>query len=150
MPTKYAHTNLIAKDWKRLAAFYQEVFGCLPVLPGRDMSGEWLDKATGISGAHLVGMHLRLPGYGEGGPTLELFSYGSMPEHPGVRPNTPGFSHIAFAVDDVPALAQAVFAHGGTPMGALTVREVPGVGWLTFQYVADPEGNILEIQNWRK
>jgi hypothetical protein len=46
MPTKYAHTNLIAKDRKRLAAFPQEVFGCLPVLPGRDMSGEWLDKPT--------------------------------------------------------------------------------------------------------
>jgi len=30
------------------------------------------------------------------------------------------------------------------------VREVPGVGLLTFQYVADPEGNIIEVQNWKK
>ena len=150
MPTKYAHTNLIAKDWRRLAAFYQEVFGCMPVPPERDLSGEWLDKATGISGAHLFGIHLRLPGHGDGGPTLEIFQYGSMPEHPSVIPNTPGFSHIAFAVQDVQLTARAVFDHGGSAVGELAIREVPGVGMLTFQYVADPEGNIIEIQNWRK
>ena len=73
MPMKYVHTNLIAKDWRRLSAFYQEVFGCVPVPPERDLSGEWVDKATGISGAHIFGMHLRLPGYGDAGPTLEAF-----------------------------------------------------------------------------
>jgi len=143
----FLNTNLIAKNWKRLSAFYQEVFGCVPVLPERDLSGEWLDKATGPSGSHISGIHLRLPGHGDDGPTLELFQYSSMPEHPSVNPNTPGFSHIAFAVDDVPAAARAAFNHGGSAVGALTVREVPGVGLLTFQYVADPEGNIIEVQN---
>jgi len=33
-------------------------------------------------------------------------------------------------------------------VGELTVREVPGVGVLTVRYVADPEGNIIEIQSW--
>jgi predicted enzyme related to lactoylglutathione lyase len=73
-----------------------------------------------------------------------------MPEHPATFPNTPGFSHIAFAVDDVRAVARAIFERGGSPVGELTVREFPGVGLLTFQYVADPEGNIIEIQNWKK
>jgi predicted enzyme related to lactoylglutathione lyase len=150
MSTRYAHTNLIAKDWKRLSSFYQDVFGCVPIPPERDLSGEWLDKATGLSGSHISGIHLRLPGYGENGPTLELFQYGSMPEHPSVNPNTPGFSHIAFAVDDVPATARAVFNYGGSAVGELTERDVPGVGLLTFQYVTDPEGNIIEIQNWKK
>ena len=89
MTTTFAHTNLVAKDWRRLARF--------------------------------------------------ISKYSS----------TPGFSHIAFAVDDVAAVARKVFDHGGTPVGDLTRREVPAVGRLTFQYVADPEGNILEIQNWR-
>jgi glyoxylase I family protein len=150
MPAKYAHINLIAEDWRKLSTFYQEVFGCVPVPPERDLSGEWLDKATGISGSHIVGIHLRLPGYGDDGPTLELFQYGSMPEHPAVKPNTPGFSHIAFAVDDVAATAQEVFKHGGFAVGELIVREVPGVGLLTFQYVADTEGNIVEVQHWKK
>jgi predicted enzyme related to lactoylglutathione lyase len=150
MPTKYAHTNLIAKNWRRLSAFYQEVFGCVPIPPERDLSGEWLDRAVGLDGAHIRGIHLLLPGYGEHAPTLELFQYESMPEHPPSKPNTPGLSHIAFAVDDVAATAQAISDCGGSAVGELTMREVPGVGLLTFQYVADPEGNIIEIQHWSK
>ena len=33
---RYGHTNLIAKDWRALASFYQEQFGCTPVPPERD------------------------------------------------------------------------------------------------------------------
>jgi len=145
---KYTHTNLIARNWEMLSAFYQEVFSCVPVEPERNLAGEWLDRASGVSGSHIRGMHLRLPGYGEDGPTLELFQYGDMPDHPTIRANTPGYCHIAFAVDDVAATVKEVFAHGGSAVGDLTVREVPGVGLLTFQYVADPEGNMIEIQNW--
>jgi len=55
MATGFAHINLIARDWKRLSTFYQEVFGCTPVLPERDLSGEWLDRATGLARAHISG-----------------------------------------------------------------------------------------------
>ncbi|NQU31075.1 MAG: VOC family protein [Anaerolineae bacterium] len=149
MPTKYVHTNLIARDWKRLSAFYQDVFECEPAPPERDLSGEWLDKVTGVKASHIRGMHLRLPGYGETGPTLEIFSYDSMPDHPSVRPNTPGFSHIAFIVDDVEAKSQEILDHGGSTIGEIAIRDLPGVGLLTFQYLSDPEGNIVEIQNWK-
>ncbi len=148
MPTRFAHTNLIAQDWKRLSAFYQEVFGCVPVSPERDLAGEWIEKATGIRGAHITGEHLLLPGYNEQGPTLEIFGYDSMPEHPLTLPNTPGFSHIAFVVNDVPGTAKAILKGGGSAVGELTKKEFPGAGRLTFQYMADPEGNIIEIQNW--
>lgn len=150
MNIRYTHTNLIAKDRKSLASFYEKVFGCVPVPPERDLSGDWLDKGVGIPGSHIKGIHLRLPGYGEEGPTLEIFQYDSMPPRPLVAPNTPGFSHIAFAVDDVPAVAQKVFDNNGSAVGEMTTREVPGAGFLTFRYVTDPEGNIIELQNWRK
>ena len=75
MAAKYTHTNLIANDWRRLADFYQGVFGCVLVPPERDFQGEKLEAGTGIVGAHLRGAHLRLPGYGEDGPTLEIFNY---------------------------------------------------------------------------
>ncbi|MBF0546043.1 MAG: VOC family protein [Candidatus Riflebacteria bacterium] len=149
MVTRFTHVNLIAKNWKLLSNFYQVVFGCVPVPPERDLSGEWLDKATGVAGAHIVGAHLRLPGSPADGPTLEIFQYSEMPDHPEIRPNTPGFSHIAFWVDDVSETVKAVIAHGGTIIGELVQREVPGAGILTFQYVADPEGNIIEPQNWK-
>ena len=147
MGTKYTHTNLIARDWRRLSTFYQDVFGCRPILPERDLSGEWLDKATGLSSAHISGVHLRLPGYGHDGPTLEIFQYDSMPDRSPVTPNMPGFAHIAFAVDDVPSTAQIILQHGGSAVGELTVFDVPDVGAVTFQYLADPEGNIIELQN---
>ncbi len=150
MATRFVHTNLIAKDWKRLSTFYQEVFGCVPIPPERDLSGEWLDRATGLDGARITGVYLRLPGYGDEGPTLEIFQYGSVPVRPPVHPNSPGFTHIAFAVDDVEAVARAVFEHGGSAVGELTTREVLGVGSITFQYAADPEGNIVELQDWKR
>ena len=55
MATRYAHTNVMARDWKRLSSFYQEVFGCEPIRPERDLSGEWLDKATRLDGAYICG-----------------------------------------------------------------------------------------------
>jgi predicted enzyme related to lactoylglutathione lyase len=147
---RYVHTNLIAKDWRRLADFYQKIFSCVPVQPERDLSGEWLDKATGIKDSHLRGIHLRLPGHGESGPTLEIFQYDAMPGHPEIAANTPGFSHIAFAVDDVESAACSVFNYGGSAAAEMTQRDVPGVGRLTFQYVFDPEGNMIEVQKWEK
>jgi predicted enzyme related to lactoylglutathione lyase len=143
---KYRHTNIIAKDWKGLSGFYQKVFHCVPVFPERDLSGRWLDKITNIPESHIKGIHLRLPGFGDSGPTLEIFQYDSMPLHPAIKPNTPGFSHIAFEVEDVPETANSVFRHGGKSIGELVIRQVPGVGKLTVQYVTDPEGNIVEIQ----
>lgn len=146
---KYAHTNLIAKNWKTLAKFYQQVFECEPVLPERSYSGYWLADATGIENPHLTGIHLRLPGYDDNGPTLEIFQYSPKAEVPHCQPNTQGFSHIAFAVDDVSGILEKLLKNGGTQLGRITEREVPNVGCLTFVYARDPEGNIIEIQNWQ-
>ncbi|NOK62600.1 MAG: glyoxalase/bleomycin resistance/dioxygenase family protein [Chloroflexi bacterium AL-W] len=148
MTTRYVHTNLIARDWQRLAAFYEAVFGCVPIPPERNLAGMWLDQATGITNARLTGIHLRLPGYGDNGPTLEVFQYDPLDERLPTQPNTAGFAHIAFAVDDVATVVSAVFKLGGSAVGKLTRRAIPGVGQLMFQYVADPEGNIIEIQKW--
>jgi predicted enzyme related to lactoylglutathione lyase len=144
---RFTHVNLIAKDWRRLAAFYETIFGCKRVPPERDLSGKWLDRATGVTDASISGIHLRLPGHGDNGPTLEIFQYGAASPTPGIQPDTPGFTHIAFAVDDVAETAARIFKAGGRPVGEFTVREVAGVGQLTMWYVADPEGNIIELQH---
>src|SRR5689334_4304824 len=101
MTIRYAHTNLIAHDWERVAAFYVQVFGCVRVEPKRDQRGEWLERGTGVPGAHIRGQHLRLPGYGVDGPTLEIFSYDDVLAQSEPVANRAGFGHIAFAVDDV-------------------------------------------------
>jgi len=146
---KYAHTNIIAQDWRKLMQFYIEVFDCVPVPPQRDQSGEWLARGTGVTDAHLEGMHLRLPGHGDEGPTLEIYSYATMLDKPNPAANRKGIGHLAFLVDDVPAIREAVLAQGGTDLGEIVERDVNGVGRITFIYMTDPEGNILEIQHWQ-
>ena len=145
---KYVHTNLTGRDWRVLARFYCEVFGCIPKPPERDLSGAWLEDLTTLSAAHLTGMHLSLPGFGEGGPTLEIFSYDQMVNDGTPVVNEPGFGHIAFLVDDVDAALRAVQAAGGSSVGKIASTLVPGVGELTVVYARDPAGNIVELQTW--
>jgi len=145
---KYVHTNLIARDWRALARFYIDLFGCVPVPPERDFRGPEIEAGTAIPGTHLTGMHLRLPGWGENGPTLELFHYDELDEHgPGVL-NRPGFGHLAFQVSDVTAAQGAVLSAGGKAVGAVSTLHLPNGTAVTMCYVTDPEGNILELQRW--
>lgn len=144
---KYGHTNLIAKDWRRLAKFYEDHFGCVPVPPERDFKGQDLERGTAIPGAELRGVHLRLPGHGAEGPTLEIFNFNILEERPGVAVNRPGFGHIAFIVDDVVAARETVLAAGGGHVGeVVTLTNAAGMR-LTWVYVTDPEGNVLELQS---
>lgn len=145
---RYAHTNIIARDWRKLAQFYTDVFGCKPKLPERDLAGDWLDKATGLKDAHIKGIHLILPGYDDSFPTLEIFTYKAMDERLPMMPNQSGFSHIAFEVDDVDETFQKALQHGGQKLGWIVEKEIENVGVIKFTYLRDPEGNIIEIQSW--
>lgn len=144
---RYVHTNLIAKDWRQLAQFYIDVFGCEIIPPERNLRGSWLDKATLVPDAHLQGVHLRLPGYGDDGPTLEIFSYNKQLPRRQRLANFLGYGHIAFLVDDVLAARDKVFINGGSEYGQMVTFELPEIGKLTIVYVLDPEGNIVELQS---
>ncbi len=145
---RFVHTNLTGRDWKNLVRFYCNVFGCVLQGPDRDYSGEWLDRVTALQSAHLRGIHLLLPGYGATGPTLEIFSYDSMPSSSERVANAPGFGHIAFSVDDVDEALAQVRNAGGSAVGEIVVKDVEGVGTLRVVYARDPEGNIVELQKW--
>lgn len=145
---KYIHTNLTAREWRRLVHFYSEVFGCNPKPPERDLSGDWVDQLTNLKNARVRGMHLSLPGLTNDGPTLEIFSYDEMRQNPAPVANEPGYGHLAFAVDDVEEALKAVVAAGGSAVGAVATSAVAGVGNLRVVYARDPEGNIIELQRW--
>jgi catechol 2,3-dioxygenase-like lactoylglutathione lyase family enzyme len=145
---RFGHVNLIARDWRALAEFYQRVFGCLPVPPERDLRGAELSAGTGIPNAALRGIHLRLPGGGPMAPTLEIFEYDPRLEHPPTAANRPGFGHIAFVVPDVRAARRTVIAEGGGSVGDVVTTETADGRRVTWCYVADPEGNIVELQAW--
>lgn len=147
---RYVHTNLIAKDWKKLSGFYQRVFRCRPVPPPRDLRGDWLNRLTGITGAHITGEHLALPGYDGKHPTLEIFSYDEMADSGTKQIHQPGLAHLAFEVEDVEAVLRQVLDEGGGQLGELVQAEYPDHVTATFVYARDPEGNILELQSWSK
>jgi predicted enzyme related to lactoylglutathione lyase len=149
MKATYKHTNIIAKDWNRLADFYEQVFGCVRVPPERHLAGEWLAKGTGVKDARFSGVHLALPGCKAPGPTLEIYQYDRNQEKPSPAANREGFGHIAFEVEDVATALAAVRRHGGGAIGEVVSHAVAGVGLLTFVYATDPEGNIVELQSWR-
>lgn len=117
---KYVHTNIISEDWRKLSEFYIKVFGCKIVPALRKQEGEWLSEGTGVKEAKLEGVHLLLPGYGEKGPTLEIYQYGKIEKQKLIAPNQS------------------------------TKRNIEGVGIITFIYVRDPDGNLIELQSWKK
>ena len=146
MNARYVHTNVIADDWRALARFYESVFGCVPVPPERRYSGEELEGGTAMPGNGLAGVHLRLPGFGNDGPTLEIFQYDALEERAAFAVNRPGFTHIAFVVEDVPAARAEVLAAGGSKVGEVVVVERPDGLRVEWCYVRDPEGNMIELQ----
>ncbi len=148
MNAKYVHTNLVARDWRSLVKFYVDVFGCKPKPPERDLKGEWLDNVTSVHDAHIRGIHLILPGYGDEGPTLEIFQYSDPPMSDVHAINRPGFTHIAFAVENVVGALNDVVQNGGGKIGEVVSAEIDGVGSIEFVYACDPEGNIIELQRW--
>jgi predicted enzyme related to lactoylglutathione lyase len=148
---RYVHTNIIAQDWQKLARFYIDVFGCKPVYPERDLKGVWVDQLTGVTDAHIRGIHLELPGYISGGPTLEIFQYNRVNEaQTDNQIHQFGLRHLAFQVNDVAEITAKVIASGGKTYGQPIRQELTGLGSLIAIYVTDPEENIIELQNWEK
>lgn len=147
MTTRYVHTNLVARDWQALARFYIERFGCVLVPPERDLSGPAVDAGLGVKDARIRGVHLRLPGHGPGGPTLEIYRYDPTEDGPRPSARRPGLGHLAFAVDDVAAERAAIVAAGGGTVGEVVTTHA-GEASVTWCYVTDPEGNVIELQRW--
>jgi hypothetical protein len=94
---------------------YIEHFGCSAVPPERDFSGPDLEAGTRIPGAALSGVHLRLPGHGDEGPTLEVFTYSALADSLTPQVNRPGYGHLAFQVRSVADAQRQVLAAAAVP-----------------------------------
>ena len=148
MPTRYAHVNIIARDWRRLCEFYEQVFDCEPWSSERDHHGAHIDALTKMPGMRIQGRHLRVPGHGPNGPTIEIFTFSDNgKDYP--RPlNRPGFAHLAFEVDDIDAKREQIKHLGGDDYGDLVTIDIAGAGRLSLIYMTDLEGNVVELQKW--
>jgi catechol 2,3-dioxygenase-like lactoylglutathione lyase family enzyme len=146
---RFGHVNVIARDWQRLAAFYENVFGCTLVPPQRDYRGDIVERGTAVPNAAFAGVHLRLPGHGPRGPTLEIYAYEQNVE-PAAKPaaNRIGWGHIAFQVDDVTDTRERVLSAGGSSIGEVVTTQTADGRHVTWCYMADPDGNLVELQRW--
>ena len=105
---------------------------------------------TGVKNAALEGVHLKLPGHGNNGPTLEIYTYHKVLENLTPVANRKGLGHLAFEVNDVEKVLAKLIKNGGKAIGAISQNKVDQVGLITFVYTQDPDGNIIELQNWKK
>ena len=58
---RFGHVNLTGADWRGLARFYVELFGCELVPPERDYRGADLDAASGLSADVAISRSARSP-----------------------------------------------------------------------------------------
>jgi predicted enzyme related to lactoylglutathione lyase len=62
--------------------------------------------------------------------------------------NRPGFGRIAFSVKDVEMAQKEVLQAGGHAVGEIVTLQTATGAKVTWCYVSDPEGNIIELQSW--
>jgi catechol 2,3-dioxygenase-like lactoylglutathione lyase family enzyme len=145
---RFGHVNLTGPDWRVLADFYRGVFGCELVPPERDYRSADLDAGTNLAGSHLTGAHLRLPGHGDTGPTIEIYQYDEMLEGQAPVVNRPGWGHIAFQVADVETALATVVSRGGARFGKVVTLQTSDGRRVTWCYARDPADNLIELQAW--
>ena len=124
----FHHVALNCQDQGVIEAFYSKHFG--------------FQRARAIA----IGDGKEIVFIKSGPAYLELFQaegdrLGAAPQNDGL-PN-PGVRHLAFKVDDVDAQLAAMGADARVMLGPLSFDAVIP-GWKTA-WVADPEGNIVEI-----
>src|SRR4051812_19797887 len=152
MLSQIDHVNLVVADLERMIEFYTSVLG-LRLTKRVTISGEWIAAVVGLRDVHADVAYLDFPN----GPRLELLRYirPAAARPPEVdRANTPGIRHLAFRVDDIDAAAAKLAGAGVKLFSA--VQSVPetqvtyaGGVRKRLVYFADPEGNLLELCEYK-
>jgi catechol 2,3-dioxygenase-like lactoylglutathione lyase family enzyme len=146
------HVNLVVTDLPRMLAFYRDALG-FTVTKEVTISGDWIGRTVGLNNVSAQVVYLDLPS----GPRIELLRF-ITPDAlrvPSVdQPNALGLRHMAFKVDDVDATMAKLRAAGVEFVS--NVQTVPD-SQVTYAggvrkrlvYFRDPEGNILELCEYR-
>jgi len=146
------HVNLVVSDLEQMIVFYTTVLG-LRLTKRETISGEWIAAVVGLTDVHADVAYLDFPN----GPRIELIRYNrpaaARPSEVD-RANTPGIRHLAFRVDDIDAAAARIRAAGVklfSNVQAVPETQVTYAGGVRKRlvYFADPEGNLLELCEYR-
>jgi glyoxylase I family protein len=139
---RFDQVKILARDLDLLVGFYEEVLGCEVVVPPLSTDSV-VARGVGVPDGTVTLCTLRLPGRGDRGPTLELYSVeGDTPEEWAYRP---GSGQLAFQVDDLEAAIGKVMAAGGSNLGEVVEWQGLSGSPARFVYLRDPEGNIVDL-----
>jgi catechol 2,3-dioxygenase-like lactoylglutathione lyase family enzyme len=144
----FDHINLVVRDMNQARAFYGNVLGLRETFD-RVLDGEWIETVAGVKGAvaHCVFFEDE-----RGAVRLELLQYMQPADEftEELRPHAPGFRHIAFTVEDIDAWCEKLRAQGAKFISPpVQVPFSVGSKSKRLCYFRDPEGNILELAEYR-
>jgi len=142
---KFNQVGIVACDTDALAEFYIRVFGCKDLRPRIHISGDEVSRPLGIESSETYVAWLSLPGVG--GVVLEIFSFKECKETPLSCADWRGNTTLAFDVEDLEAVAEAVVSAGGSYVGEIT-RVNDGDFKFIYVFMRDLEGNMLDLKQW--
>jgi catechol 2,3-dioxygenase-like lactoylglutathione lyase family enzyme len=130
MSTRLDHVGLSVADLDACATFYSRAFGFEPEFP--------FELPGGIRGLMMLNAD---------GVRVELFERPGSAEgiragHPIEALSTRGYGHFALTAVDIDPLFAAAVTAGAREIVAPSPSPEPGV---RFAFLADPEGNLIEL-----
>jgi catechol 2,3-dioxygenase-like lactoylglutathione lyase family enzyme len=135
------HVSVTTGDIARSLAFYRDLLE-LPVRSVGELSGDEVERITGVPGARLLSADLDL-GHGQ---VLELLEYVGAGDGEALALDRPGSGHIGLTVDDVDAihrtLSEAGWAVKSPPIELTEPGDWFGARCMT---VLDPDGVAVEL-----
>jgi len=137
MPATVHHVGLQVSDVDRAGAFYEAALGARWMVMPLAFEGPGAVQAMGHEG-----VKLRLAMLGLGDAMLELFEFtGDVVPEWAQRPRDNRLPHLAVQVDDTDEALTRIEAAGGKRIWP----EVGRFGRARVIYVADPDGNVVEL-----
>jgi catechol 2,3-dioxygenase-like lactoylglutathione lyase family enzyme len=135
------HTGITVSNLERSLAFWRDVLG-FQLSHRAHHTGELASEVTGVSGAEIS--IAVLEGYGHKIELLEYLAPGDR-KRTDVRPCDVGSVHVAFTVENLDALLNAISTSGWRRAGKpQTLRSGPNAGKCVI-YVRDPDGTTIEF-----
>jgi catechol 2,3-dioxygenase-like lactoylglutathione lyase family enzyme len=142
------HLNLVVADMESAIAFYGGLLGMHQTLDVI-LEGEWIDTVTGLSGTKARCVFFELENCPVRLELLQYFSPVGETTSNGI-PNTTGWRHIAFNIDDMDAWVNRLEGAGLEFVSPPVAVPFP-VGGRTKRlcYFRDLENNLLELAEYR-
>ncbi len=148
------HINIVVRQIDPMIMFYTQCLG-MRVTKDVVICGKWIDQVVGLEGVKARVIYLQI---GDGsGPRIELIDYQNPQSiDPGGQdqPNAVGIRHMAFAVQDIDVIVERLASRGvafGSDVMTVPSGQVQYAGDVRKRlvYFKDPEGNILELCEYR-